>query len=135
EIVQLPQIKSTSEATLLKKATKALGQTYTMETFEPLKTLGTGTFGTVTSAKNKLTGTTLVIKQIPKDKMSTEEVMKEVAVLDYLKPHCERYILCYDGFFEDSKNSYIVTEFLGDFVPLRDLVGAMAPKFRDRLYD
>jgi len=93
---------------------------YDISMFEKMKDLGEGSYGHVYSALNKKTNKTIVIKQIDKISTSEKDIKKEVRVLKYLKPHCKEYVLCFDKFFEDENNWYIITEYLGDYVPLND---------------
>lgn len=106
----------------IEKANKFLPNAYTVDSFKTLKILGEGAFGQVYSARNKKTGKTLVIKKIPKAKTKRELVDREINVLNYLKPYCHQYILCYEDSFEDEDNTYLITEYLGDFVPLTNLI-------------
>ena len=98
------------------------------DSFEIIKKLGQGAFGEVYSARNKLGAmggippTTVVIKKILKSKASPEDILKELDVLNYLRPYCQKYVLCYDGFFEDTDAYYITTEFLGHYVNLGNAI-------------
>ena len=94
----------------------------TYDNVQIIKKIGEGSYGNVYSAINKSTGTTIVVKKIPKSMASKSVVMTEVNILKHLKPYCENYILCYDGFYEDTYYSYITTEFLGEFITLSKLL-------------
>ena len=108
---------------IVKKVNQELGEPYTVDSFEKIQMLGEGAFGQVYSARNKATGKTLVIKKIPKAKTDKSIVDKEIAILSYLKPFCYKYILCYEDSFEDTENTYLITEYLGDFVTLNSYIG------------
>lgn len=123
-IVKKPEItpQHVIEQTV-KKISQELGKPYTVDSFETIQMLGEGAFGQVYSARNKATGKTLVIKKIPKAKTDKSVVDKEIAILNYLKPYCYKYILCYEDSFEDTENTYLITEYLGDFVTLNSYIG------------
>src|SRR5438132_14403216 len=109
-----PQYKQLISQGILKppkeKVSLQPDQSYTFDSFKIKKTLGKGSYGEVYSAKNKSTGKKVVIKKIPKETLTTEDLMEEIEVLNHLKPYCEKYILCYETFFVDDKNTYIITE-------------------------
>lgn len=95
---------------------------FSISDYERLTELGKGAYGTVFSVKNKKTGETLVIKQLNKGMgIGEKAIRREIAMLNNLKPSCGQHILCYDGSFEDEKHYYILTEFLGDYIPLDKL--------------
>lgn len=98
---------------------------WSLDSFQLIKKLGQGTFGIVYSAKEKSTGKTWVIKSISKKHTSENTVKREINILQRLKPYCEPYILCYENYFEDDNNYYVITEYLGNLVPLVTIVGKM----------
>lgn len=76
-----------------------------------------------------------VLKQIPRvvvhkgdykaeraAERQVEEVAREIDILQHLVPRCGQYILCFTRSSEDDANYYIWTEFLGNYVPLMDLL-------------
>jgi serine/threonine protein kinase len=65
----------------------------------------------------------VVIKQIAKEKASFQDILAELRALGVLKDVCANYILCFTGgLYEDRENYYLVTEFLADYVSLRDMI-------------
>jgi serine/threonine protein kinase len=94
----------------------------TIDNYIIIKELGSGSYGTVSLAKNIDTDSHFVLKKIPKVKMSKNQVMEEVDSLIRLKPHCQEYMLCYERFFEDTNNYYIVTENLENYITLREMI-------------
>lgn len=84
--------------------------------------LGTGTFGEVFAVKNRVTYDTIVIKRIPKIDIDRMTVEREVMVLKHLEAVCQPYILCFNDFAEDDIYYYIITEFLGDYITLREFI-------------
>jgi serine/threonine protein kinase len=91
--------------------------------------LGSGSFGSVSSAYDKVNNKTVVIKKILKDtntdKMKKKQekiILSEVAILSQLAAVCHPYILCYLDFMEDNDYFYILTEYLGQYIPLRHFI-------------
>ena len=50
--------------------------------YEELGKLGTGSFGSVYKAKNKITGTYVAIKEIIKSKYNSSEYLSEVEMME-----------------------------------------------------
>jgi serine/threonine protein kinase len=94
------------------------------DSFNIIKELGAGAFGTVSTAryKNDPDGQIFVIKKIPKIKTSKSTVMSEVNILKQLQPHCHDSILCYTKFFEDDDNYYILSEYLENYIELEEMI-------------
>lgn len=90
----------------------------TLADFEIGKELGSGMSGTTYMATNRVTGEIVAIKIVSK----LTPLDDEVTILQHLQPVCHPYILCYLDYFEDDDNYYIVTEFLGDYITLRDYI-------------
>jgi len=83
-----------------------------------VKLLGAGSFGEVFSARDNKTGMMVVVKRLPRAKVSLLSAKREADLLKYMQPACQLYILCFERFQEDAQNYYILTEFLEDYVPL-----------------
>lgn len=97
-------------------------QPYRISDFEIQKELGSGMFGETFSVRDLRNNTTAVIKRLLKNKVSREDVEREVTILHKLSSVCESYILCFKKFFEDDKYYYILTEFLGNWITLTDYI-------------
>lgn len=95
---------------------------YNPDQFENMKKIGQGSYGMVFSAYDKKTGSTIVLKQMDRDSSEFQEVENEVRILKKLQSSCEPYILCYIDFMEDNQNYYILTEFLGNYITLDQLI-------------
>lgn len=81
------------------------------DTFEKLKQLGAGTFGTAHLAKNRFTGEERVVKTVKKSRVQlpVEEVECEIMVMQQIDhPHIVRLF----RWFEDAGNIYLVMEAL-----------------------
>ncbi len=80
--------------------------------------LGQGSYGTaylITTHLNKQ----LVLKKIKKTKSDFEDVVKEALILQHLKNYCGKYIICFDGFYQDTDHFYITTDYVkGGVEPL-----------------
>ena len=101
--------------------------TYVPEDFVYVKKLGQGTFGDVFQFKNLKDGSSIVVKQLrkfgrPGTTTNRAEVRNEVEILHSLVPYCGQYILCYIGYFETAQYYYIITEFLGNYITLKDYI-------------
>jgi len=86
--------------------------------YQVIRKFGAGNFGEVYQVKDIRNGSTLVLKRIPKNKVNPEDIKNEVTILQHLQGHCQLYILCYIGFFEDDIYYYILTEYLGNYLTL-----------------
>jgi len=88
--------------------------------------IGKGMFSTVYKAYDKKRNKTIVYKEIvknEKDKTVERMIINEVEVLSSLKELCCRDIICYLDMKEDEKNFYIITEYLGEYTELNQLIG------------
>jgi serine/threonine protein kinase len=82
------------------------------------KSLGAGAFGTTKVVSDKKGKSTYVLKTMPKSKVTEEDFINEVNVLKQVQHGCGPHLLCYTSQFEDATNYYILTDFLGGYVPL-----------------
>jgi serine/threonine protein kinase len=83
--------------------------------------LGKGSFGAVYLAREMLKNgqsETVAIKKIVKSGSSPGAFLKEFEVLQKLKAVCSQHILCYRDVYQDAQFYYLVTEYLGGFLPL-----------------
>ena len=111
--------------------------------YEFVKRLGAGAFGEVFVAHSRVENTTLVIKRIPKSKATRDDVENETSILEKLRPVCRKFILCFDGSFEDEEFYYIKTEFLGQYITVSELIkrtdfdedGSITPNIIHNLVD
>jgi serine/threonine protein kinase len=99
-------------------------QQQSIEDFEIVGELGKGAYATTFEVRNKRDQSTIVLKEISKSRSPPEHVLQEAEILRHLQSRCDPYILCYVGFFEDETNYYIMTEFLGDYIPLDKFIRA-----------
>jgi len=96
--------------------------------------IGSGTFGEVYRALDIKSNKTVVMKKINKrlsepynplqDKPSLiaeKAILTEVSILSHLRYVCSTGILCYLDFMEDDRDFYIITEYLGKYVTLKEL--------------
>lgn len=97
------------------------------EDYSEINLIGKGSFGKVYQFKKKSGSGSIVVKVIKKIRESDKFVEQEISVLKKLRRVCSRYVLCYIGAFEDSKNYYILTEYLGDYITLYE--------YRERNYE
>ena len=86
--------------------------------FESISKLGEGSFGSVFSMRDKISGETVVVKMINKTDMSRGQVVEEFDILQRLEPVCREFILCGREFLEDDKKYYIVSEYLDGYTTL-----------------
>jgi hypothetical protein len=107
---------------IITKKPEIIGYPYNPDNFESMKKIGEGSYGIVYSAFDKKTQSTVVLKQIDRFSSEQEEVENEVKILKKLQSSCETYILCYIDFMEDDQNYYILTEFLGNYINLDQLI-------------
>lgn len=98
---------------------------------QPLKTLdnltlgsllGEGTYGKVYKVTDNETGQSYALKKIKKKGTDKEVIQSEITLLCRLHPYCQPYLLCYQGYFEDETDIYVLTENLENYPPLRDLI-------------
>jgi len=94
---------------------------YDLNMFKDFELLGEGGFGKVYKAYDNKTDKTIVIKVISKARVSSVDIEQELKVLEHLKPYCDQYILCFEDWFQDYDNWYIITEFLHEYITLADL--------------
>lgn len=106
-----------------------LTRNFTKSNFVIKKLLGSGSFGSVSSAYDKKKNQTVVIKKILKamntDKMKKKQekiILSEVGILSQLAEVCNQDILCYLDFMEDNEYFYIFTEYLGQYIPLSHFI-------------
>jgi serine/threonine protein kinase len=60
--------------------------------------------------------------------MDKSEVYNEANITRLAMNHCDLYIVCYVDFLEDDDSYYILTEFLGDYIPLNKYIGDLSQK-------
>ncbi len=98
----------------------------TLDNFILGKLLGSGSYGAVYEVTDRNTGKSYALKKISKgeaDELTQiEEIQSEILLLCQLHSHCQPYLLCYEGYFEDTHNIYILTESLKNYQPLTDLI-------------
>jgi serine/threonine protein kinase len=81
--------------------------------YEIIKRLGKGSFGTVNLVKKD--GKIYAMKEIHiSDSYPEKRILYEVAVLQLLRKGCQEYFLCYENHFIDKKNKvgYIITDYI-----------------------
>lgn len=102
------------------------------ETFQFIKELGKGAYGTVFQFKHLPTDRNIVVKSIKKQPYNLLQpylVQNEIAILKYLAPNCRDYILCFLDQTEDQDYYYILTEFLGTYITLDNYIKNYQPKW------
>lgn len=90
--------------------------------FTNVAKIGSGSFGEVFSAENKVTNDTVVVKVLPKDRIRRQAIENEARILKHLKSQCSPFILYYLDFFEDYNDYYLVTEFLSGYITLENFI-------------
>ena len=112
-----------------KKANQEENEPDVLDRFTNFKELGSGHSGTVFSAYDNITNSTVAIKKIDKylgeasQQFIAKNIYNEVCILKHLKDVCSQYILCYIEFLEDTNNYYIITEYLGNgYIILYDYI-------------
>ena len=107
---------------------KRLPRSFERARYQEIEKLGQGAYGKVLSFHDPNTKQTVVVKIISKHQTGVaesdirHEAQKEASILGHLRDRCESYILCYVDFAEDDSAFYIITEFLGHYVPLDRLL-------------
>lgn len=84
------------------------------------KKLGEGHFGLVFQGVHLPTGNKVAVKSLRKSRNSVSEIQKELNNLVHIQANCQDYLLCYQGYYETSKNHYIVTQYLENFMSLHE---------------
>ena len=97
-------------------------QTPRIDAYQFVRELGSGAQGEVYLYKRKADGATKVIKRIRKVretgrndaavKSAIEQVLMERKILNRVRPQCARYVVCFDEYFEDFANHYLVMEYV-----------------------
>lgn len=84
--------------------------------------LGAGSFGSVSLARHTPTQSDVVVKRIQTNSLNQlTAARREAQILQYLKPSCDPYLLCYEGFVQDEKgqNAYLITQRAQDMTTLK----------------
>jgi tRNA A-37 threonylcarbamoyl transferase component Bud32 len=114
----LPKIKPLNSISEVPKIPVQLD----LNSFDIIQKIGSGAFSEVFTAKNKIDGSIVVLKKISKSKTDKKSVTAEIDILRLFKEFCQEYILCYDGYFEDADNYYLLTEYLKDYISLKEMI-------------
>lgn len=99
-----------------------MSKQYNPANFENLQLIGSGSSGDVYKAYSKEHNLSVVIKVLNKRKNKESNILSEVSILTKLHSSCEKNIVCYVDFMEDTKNFYIIMEYLGEYVLLSDYI-------------
>jgi serine/threonine protein kinase len=94
----------------------------TLDNFTLGPLLGKGTYGKVYKVTDNETGQSYALKKISKDGTDEDAIQSEIILLCRLHPHCQPYLLCYEGYFEDATDIYVLTENLEDYQSLSHLI-------------
>jgi tRNA A-37 threonylcarbamoyl transferase component Bud32 len=89
---------------------------YDLGRFETERVLGEGSYGQAALVRDRVNGRQLVMKRMNKAAIDLDTVSLELDALRQLKSICGTYVVCYDGFFEDQNDYYLLSEYLGDQV-------------------
>ncbi len=100
-----------------------LSPEFTVKSIDNLKigdVLGKGNFGTVYQVTDPRTEKTYALKKFTKSTMRAkdiESVRNEITILCQLQPTCDPYLVCYEGYIEDSLTINLIMENLQGFRP------------------
>jgi serine/threonine protein kinase len=105
-----------------------------LNNYQDLQLIGSGTFGDIYRALDIKSNKTIVIKKIskrlsepfnplqPNPRLIAEKtILREVSILSHLRYVCPNGVLCYLDFMEDDDDFYIITEYLGNYITLKEL--------------
>lgn len=86
--------------------------------------MGEGANGVVYRVYDNQSKTTIVMKQLNKSDIDIDidAVINEVDILKLLKDDCHPNFLCYVDSLEDDEHYYILTEYLGGYTTLNELI-------------
>jgi len=84
---------------------------------EYIQELGKGNFGTVSLMINNITDKPIVMKKFIKIKTNSTYI-NELFILKRINTICNKYLLCYIGYFEDNTYFYIYFEYLPNYITL-----------------
>lgn len=92
--------------------------------------MGRGTNGIVYRVRDTRTGNTIVMKRLDKSEQERRSIVNEVEILQSFQDKCHPNLLCYVDSFEDLNYYYILTEYLGGYVTLEELIDSVQRKDR-----
>ncbi len=85
--------------------------------YEIIEQLGQGSYGTVLLVRKKNNLYALKIINVTKN-YSVERIYAEISILQYLKPRCREYFLCYDSYTFENYQAKVFTQFIPNSVTL-----------------
>ena len=95
------------------------------------KILGKGAFGTVVECVKSDTQEKFAIKMLVK----APDTEIEIKMLKILSEYCSDYFICINEFINTEKNTYIVMEYLQDYVPMDKVINNFSKKLKKYDYD
>ena len=90
--------------------------------YKIIELIGTGSHSDVFTAISMKDKQKVVIKKIEKKYFANNEIYEEIKILNILKKYCDKYVICYIGFYEDENYFYIITENLENYIDLKTFI-------------